>query len=339
MRAILSSILVVAIILLFCNVFADEVDSLKESTPPDIQFKEKIFDFGEVYKGEKITHIYKFTNAGQGVLNVEKVRSSCGCTAVNITSTEIEPGGTGEIKVTFYSRSYDGWITKQVFIHSNDPDEPITTLKITAMVKIDLVVNPIRLDFGLIDEGESDFRKLTVLPVALERLEIEKLEILSEYVTLESVKYSEGDKKGFEVIVTLSSRTPQGRILDTLRIYTNSKIQPIIQVPIIGLVLGKVEFSPEVYDFEVNKGDSVIFEVSLDVGAKRGYNIIGAKDKLGYFTSEFLLLGLKGGKKVYRIILRPTTDAPEGSFEEDLELYTNFEKQPIMKIRLKGIIY
>lgn len=169
-----------------------------EENLPDIQFDEKVFDFGTVYEGATVIHIYKFKNIGQGVLKIKNIRSSCGCTAVSLTSKEIEPGGTGEIKATFNSKNFKVRITKKIYVHSNDPNEPIVTLEITGIVKVDVEVNPAMIDFGEIYEGESAYQKLTVHPEALEKLKVKGLEISSKEFALNKSKYSEGDKEGVE---------------------------------------------------------------------------------------------------------------------------------------------
>jgi len=46
-----------------------------EAGRPRIAFEEKDFDFGKVETGEKIEHIYRFRNTGDGTLVIHKVRS------------------------------------------------------------------------------------------------------------------------------------------------------------------------------------------------------------------------------------------------------------------------
>ena len=344
---VIHGIILVSVVTLFLplsSTFADKTEDFKEGFyPSDIQFEEKIFDFGAVYEGDAVIHIYKFKNAGQGVLKIEEVRSSCGCTAVNLTSKEIEPGGTGEIKVTFNSRNYKGRITKHIYVHSNDPDESIITLEITGIVKVDVEVNPKMIDFGEIYEGESVSQKLMVLPGALDKLKIKKLEISSKEIAIKRSKYFEGDKEGVEVTVTIVGTRhgvslPQGIFSEKLKIYTNSKIQPIIEVPVFGTVLGKIEVSPVEFAFEVHQGDSVVFEITLNKGLRRGFGINKIQDELGYFVAIILFLRQEVDKDIYGITLKPLSDAPQGSVRENLQLYTNDRRQPIIKILLNGII-
>ena len=46
------------------------------SANPRIAFEKIEFDFGEVEAGEKVEHVFRFRNTGEGLLKIEKVRSS-----------------------------------------------------------------------------------------------------------------------------------------------------------------------------------------------------------------------------------------------------------------------
>jgi hypothetical protein len=43
---------------------------------PRIEFEETEFDWGEVNEGQNVTHDFRFKNAGDRILEIEKVRSS-----------------------------------------------------------------------------------------------------------------------------------------------------------------------------------------------------------------------------------------------------------------------
>ncbi len=47
-----------------------------EAGQPRIAFEQKDYDFGELESGEKVEHVYKFRNTGDGLLVINKVRSS-----------------------------------------------------------------------------------------------------------------------------------------------------------------------------------------------------------------------------------------------------------------------
>jgi hypothetical protein len=95
------------LILLFCLPGSADAD-------PKIVAEKRDFQFGSILQGEKIAHVFKFHNAGDAPLHIEKVRTSCGCTAAVLSAKAILPGETGELKSTFDSARFSGSIVKTV---------------------------------------------------------------------------------------------------------------------------------------------------------------------------------------------------------------------------------
>ncbi|MEM1321723.1 MAG: DUF1573 domain-containing protein [Bacteroidota bacterium] len=95
-----------------------------------VEFEESEFDFGVVDAGEKVTHVYKFTNTGDEPLIISNAKGSCGCTVPNWPKEPIAPGNTGEIKVQFDSKNKKGKQSKRVTITANtDPVQTFLTIK------------------------------------------------------------------------------------------------------------------------------------------------------------------------------------------------------------------
>jgi len=79
---------------------------------------------------------FKFTNEGKSDLIIRHIRSTCGCTAVNQSSSNIvKPGESGSIKATFNSGSYKGKVTKAIYVYTNDPSNSEVILMLNANVK------------------------------------------------------------------------------------------------------------------------------------------------------------------------------------------------------------
>ncbi|MDX1476133.1 MAG: DUF1573 domain-containing protein [Saprospiraceae bacterium] len=94
-----------------------------------ISFEQSTFDFGTVDSGEKVSHIYKFTNTGNEPLVISNAKGSCGCTVPQWPKTPIPPGETGEIRVEFDSKGKSGKQTKRVTITANtDPAQTFLTI-------------------------------------------------------------------------------------------------------------------------------------------------------------------------------------------------------------------
>lgn len=96
------------------------------------------FDFGEVVNGEIATHDFVVRNEGNAPLAVESVITTCGCTTATLEPMTIPAGESGILHVAFDSGAHGpdltGEIIRQVFITTNDPDQPEVAVEIIANV-------------------------------------------------------------------------------------------------------------------------------------------------------------------------------------------------------------
>jgi rhodanese-related sulfurtransferase len=80
------------------------------------------YDFGTILEGYAIQHTFVLTNAGDEKLIIEGVRPQCGCTTVALSTYELVPGQSVELKAVVNTTGYGGsTMTKTIEIHSNDP--------------------------------------------------------------------------------------------------------------------------------------------------------------------------------------------------------------------------
>lgn len=87
---------------------------------PIITFDSVQFNFGQIAIGEKVTHVFKFTNTGKSPLVISQVNPSCGCTTPKDWPTEpIAAGESGQITIEFNSKGFPGKVDKSVSILTN----------------------------------------------------------------------------------------------------------------------------------------------------------------------------------------------------------------------------
>ncbi len=104
------------------NATADTTGVAK-ADPAAIKFAEESFDFGKVTDGEKVTHVFKFSNTSTQPLIISNASASCGSTW---PKEPILPGKEGEISVTFNSAGKVGLQDKQITVSANT--EPAQTV-------------------------------------------------------------------------------------------------------------------------------------------------------------------------------------------------------------------
>ncbi len=91
----------------------------QEKEGPRFEFEDNIHDFGDIQQGEKVEHLFKFTNAGNQPLVISNIITTCGCTAPTWPKDPVQPGEKGEIKVVFNSIGKIGKQNKVITIFSN----------------------------------------------------------------------------------------------------------------------------------------------------------------------------------------------------------------------------
>jgi Protein of unknown function (DUF1573) len=117
------------------SITADVADKEDTSGSPSIQFSESNHDFGNLKEGDVVDYTFKFSNAGDGLLKISDITTSCGCTAALVSSDHLKPGEDGTIKVELNTKHKSGKMTRTVTIKSNDPKEPSKVLVIYASVE------------------------------------------------------------------------------------------------------------------------------------------------------------------------------------------------------------
>jgi hypothetical protein len=141
------------------------------------KFKEVVWDFGKVKQGEVLAHEFVFTNEGDAPLVIERVSTSCGCTAALASEDRIAPGKEGRVKASFDTRGFAGSVVKYVYVESNDASNARRELKVTAEIDVPpqprIELDRYSADLGLSLEGEVASTRFVVRNVGELELKIE----------------------------------------------------------------------------------------------------------------------------------------------------------------------
>ncbi len=100
---------------------------------PRLTFSTTHHNFGEIVRGQVVSHTFVFENTGTAPLVLTKVETTCGCTATSWTRQPLQPGDKGEITVSFDSSGKTGQQVKVISVYSNALT-PIERIKISAIV-------------------------------------------------------------------------------------------------------------------------------------------------------------------------------------------------------------
>lgn len=121
---------------LFQTAFAQE-ELVTEG--PAISFKEKLYDFGVINRGDTVEYTFHFENVGIAPLKILSARGSCGCTVPSYSKDEIAPGEKGEVFVRFNSAGKSGMQNKTVTLVTNVADKTKKQVVLTLRGRVNVV--------------------------------------------------------------------------------------------------------------------------------------------------------------------------------------------------------
>ena len=172
-----------------------------------------------------------------------------------LTSTDIPPGGEGQIEVTFDSSHKKGQQKKTVTVESNDPRRPTASLNISALVEVVFGWDQYNLDLGKFRRGQ---------PVTMTTSMVVKDPSTSKNVTfLSSSPYisaalartpATSDSEGSHLTVEVSAapEIPVGRFNATLTARAGDRTSLDAALPIVANVIGNTDISPDAVQFHVD---------------------------------------------------------------------------------------
>lgn len=95
-------------------------------------------DWGHVVNGDILSRDLIVRNEGQADLVVDSVTTSCSCTQATVTPMTLAPGERGVLHIEFDSGAHGpeltGELIRQVFVTSNDPQQPEAQIEFTVFV-------------------------------------------------------------------------------------------------------------------------------------------------------------------------------------------------------------
>ncbi len=203
---------------------------------PSILLEQPVFNFGQVAEGAKVEHTFRFKNSGDAPLVIEKVRSSCGCTAALLSTKVVQPGEYGEVKTTFNSSGFSGPVVKTVSIYSNDLVQKMVRFQLQGTVQKEVLLHPARLRFPALVAGASSRATVTLTNKGQQPLFLSDLKTTSSEMTgtLSATRLEPEESTQLEIVVTPTAGKPGFAGYVTLR--TSSPRNPLLRIPVTGKV-------------------------------------------------------------------------------------------------------
>ncbi len=106
----------------------------RAASGPKLVLDPELWDFGRTLKGRVLEKEFTLRNVGDSDLVIDKITTTCGCTAALLDEKTLKPGKHAKLKVNFETRDYEGRIERKVLLRTNDRSRDPLEIKLQATV-------------------------------------------------------------------------------------------------------------------------------------------------------------------------------------------------------------
>jgi len=256
--------------------FEQEVSGVAE---PRVEVPEDTYDFGRIESNSVVRHEFEIRNVGSAPLRLTKGDSSCRCTVLNFEEAELGPGQSIKIALEFNGKDYVGPVTQHATLYTNDLRRPQVKLTVKADVVRSIRVVPAEIVFTRVVRmqpavGEAKIYIFRQQPVKISQPELAFQDETANFFSLELSPLSEGEltvepgaKAGYRLLVRLKPGLPLGPFQQKIRLHTDQKDSPELEIPVQGRVESDVNIVGAGWDS--SRGILHIGRVNRQTGAER----------------------------------------------------------------------
>lgn len=246
---------------------------------PRVEVPEDTYDFGKIESNSVVRHEFEIRNAGTAPLHLTKGDSSCRCTVLNFEEAELAPGQSLKITLEFDGKDYVGPVTQRATIFTNDLRRPQITFTIKADVVRSIRVVPHEIVFTRLVRtqpavGEAKIYVFRSQPVQVFQPEFAYQDESRQFFDLQltplqadELAVEPGAKAGYRLVVRVKPGLPLGPFQQKIRLHTDQKDAPEIEIPLQGRVESDVSIVGAGWD--ASRGILHVGRVERPKGAER----------------------------------------------------------------------
>ena len=216
----------------------------------------EIHNFGIMERLGKRDHTFVIRNVGSVPLTLEQGETTCKCTISELAAGLLEPGGEVEVRLEWTAKesepdSKDFEQTAE--IHTNDPRRRTIRLTIVGKIIQSVWSQPRNITLSSVTQGNGATASTVIYTYKSDNLEIVDhqfyftqlegfLDVRFEDISEQELAREPDARSGKKMILQLKSKLPLGQFNEAIRITTNLRDSPRIDVAIQGVVTPDITF-------------------------------------------------------------------------------------------------
>jgi hypothetical protein len=195
--------------------------------------------FGTILKGQKVKHIFEIENITPKTIQIDRVETSCGCTAALISSKTLKPKQRAKITAEFDSENFQGYQEKSIHVYERHSKEPLVMLKIQVNIAVEIDVIPSYMVFDNATVGLNKNAYVQIINRTKEPIRISKIDNQTKNLKLKIDKYTLNPEEVATIEGTYSP-TQSGLARGSFYLETNAKHQKKVEIKFYSNVRDKL---------------------------------------------------------------------------------------------------
>ncbi len=299
------------------------------------------FDFGKVKRGATISHCFRVSNAGTGVLKILGMTFTYPGMTARVKAL-IPPGKTRPLCIDLKTTTLDLGVRARALLRLNDPAHPQIAFTLRGFVSrpIDFIPPAV---FATFFKGEGAQKRIEIVNNERKPLAIKGIEREGKHFRAKIVAVKPG--RVYDLLVRIPRDTPPGRYIENAQLSTNDPRHPRLRVGVFILVLRDLYAMPEKIDF----GTLSLAQLRTDPAlAEDQAETVFVREREGSFridgvSSDIPGLGVtvspQGEARAFRVEVVPQPDklAP-GPFAGTVTIATSDRKIPRILVPVRGVV-
>ncbi len=307
---------------------------------PVLKMKSVIYDIGTVPRGVRVQHDFELTNQGKDILEIESVKTTCGCLVIAPTDREISRGETAAVHaaMTVEQQLREEFQTRTVVLRTADPAHPVTLLTLIARLDGRVGIKPVRLFVGDVRSSEVVTRTVSLLRTPDYPFKIARFHGTSEAIRIIPASDTD-DKIEYQVELrpaSLSAGEFKEEAIFSLK-PTNTDRLLEVAIPIEGRVLSNLMFHPQRFFFGfVNSKEKGSCAIQLTNYSEQDVDHVNVTTETPGLT--FRVTPIEAGRR-YRVAATLDPDGlPAGALKGSVTITSNIPGSETLRVPIYALI-
>lgn len=248
------------------------------------------YDFGEQDQTVKLKHSFHVRNAADGPVTIDRVLTTCGCTAATLDKKTLAPGETVPLDVEISLAGNRGQFQKHIYVLSGGGTQTKTRLTIKGTVVERVRVTPRTVNLGY-SAADTPTESTATLEAADASAKFTVRDIGTDSAYLELNLETSADGMTHTLHVRTKPPLPLGSHPATVRVFTDREEFPRLDIPVALRVVDKLEMVPKeviLYDRGTSAEDSAIRFLNVMPGSAREFTVTGVEVPVEGITAEII---------------------------------------------------